>query len=76
VKYELHAHHYTLGQPETTETKPARRQRKPSVRAMIKQAEAAGKRVSAIQVDGITLRFDAPEQPAPGNEWDEAYGSH
>jgi hypothetical protein len=47
---------------------PRRRQRKPSIDRMIKQAERSGKRVTSITTaDGATLRFDEPK-PEPTEE--------
>jgi hypothetical protein len=53
-----------------------RRARKPSVATLIKQAEKAGKTVTAITTDGVTLQFgEAKENEANGgtnvNPWDE-----
>jgi hypothetical protein len=52
--------------------KPARRrrERKPSIRTMIKQAEKAGKTVTSVTVDGVTLMFDQPS-PAKHSSWDD-----
>ena len=49
--------------------KPARRQRKPSIGKMIKQAEKAGKNVTSITMpDGVTLTF-GQEPTEVGNPW-------
>ena len=52
--------------------KPARkrRERKPSVGTLIKQAEKAGKTVTSVTVDGVTLMFDQPS-PAKHSSWDD-----
>jgi hypothetical protein len=47
-----------------------RRQRKPSIRTLIQQAEKAGKPVTSVTTpDGITLRFDQPEPAEASNPW-------
>jgi hypothetical protein len=47
------------------------RQRKPSIRALVKQAEqATGKAVTAITLpDGTKLDFSKPEPAAPDHPW-------
>lgn len=53
-------------------SKPAkpRRQRKPSLRTLIAQAEKAGKPVTSVTTpEGITLRFDQPEPAEASNPW-------
>jgi hypothetical protein len=52
-------------------SRPTRR-RKLRVDALIRQAEKAGKVVTSITTpDGVTLRFDEPEQNTANNSWDE-----
>jgi hypothetical protein len=54
-----------------------RRQRNPSVRTLIKQVEKVGKRVSAVTVEGITLKFEEPAtEDTTGNPWDSVYERH
>jgi hypothetical protein len=50
-----------------------RRQRKPNVGTLIKQAEKSGKPVSAAVIgsDGVTLHFGKTEQATDLNPWDE-----
>jgi hypothetical protein len=50
---------------------PARkRQRKPSIRTLIKQAERAGRPVTSITTpEGFALRFDQPEPAEVANPW-------
>jgi hypothetical protein len=50
-----------------------RRQRKPSVRSMIKDAEKAGAKVTVAADGSVTLQFGEAEKPTD-NEWDEVYG--
>jgi hypothetical protein len=45
------------------------RQRKPSIRAMITQAEKAGKDVKSVTRDGVTLTFCEPAKDS-SNPWD------
>jgi hypothetical protein len=45
----------------------AKRARRPKVSALIAEAEKAGKKVSSLTVDGVTLTFVEPEV----NEWDK-----
>ena len=47
-----------------------RRERKPSVATLIKRAEKAGKTVTSVTVDGVTLMFDQPS-PAKRSSWDD-----
>jgi hypothetical protein len=55
-----------------------KRKRKPNVRALIKEAEKGGKKVSgAVIEDGkIELKFGKQDadDTAAANEWDEVYG--
>jgi hypothetical protein len=47
-----------------------KRQRKPSIRTLIKQAEKSGKPVTSVTTpEGVTLRFDQPEPTEAGNPW-------
>ena len=57
--------------------KPARKPGRPSIRAMVKQAEkATGKPVTAITLpDGTKLDFER-EQPSQGNELDQWIAKH
>jgi hypothetical protein len=49
-----------------------KRQRKPSIRTLIKQAEKAGKPVSSVTTpDGVTLHFGKTGQATDLNPWDE-----
>jgi hypothetical protein len=51
---------------------PAKRQRKPSVGTLIKQAEKSGKPVTSVTTpDGTVLHFGEPEQATQSNPWDE-----
>jgi hypothetical protein len=54
----------------TGTAKRERRERKPSVATLIKRAEKAGKTVTSVTVDGVTLMFDQPS-PAKRNSWDD-----
>jgi hypothetical protein len=47
-----------------------RRERKPNVATMIKQAEKTGKTVTSVTVEGVTLTFDQPS-PAKRTSWDD-----
>jgi hypothetical protein len=50
---------------------PKRRERKPSIRTMIAQAEKSGKTVANITTpDGYTIKFGQPS-PAKHNSWDD-----
>ena len=52
------------------EQKKSRGPRKPSLRALIKQAEKAGKKVASVTTaEGITLTFGEPKSTEPGNPW-------
>ena len=58
------------------EQKPRRqRTRKPRIDALIKRAEKAGKQVSSITTDGVTLTFGETASGGPEaenmNPWDE-----
>jgi hypothetical protein len=66
---------------EDTEEKPERRERRPSVAALIKRAEKSGKAVASITLpDGTTLRFgerDANDSVADElNEWRRRRARH
>jgi hypothetical protein len=54
-----------------------RRERRPSVRALIKQAERAGKSVTAVTINGVTLSFGI-QGIDETNEWDRDlfHGAH
>lgn len=55
--------------PPATKTVP-KRQRKPSIHTLIRQAEKAGKPVSSVTTpDGITLRFGESEPTEAVNPW-------
>jgi hypothetical protein len=48
----------------------SKRQRKPSIRTLIKQAEKAGKPVTSITTpDGVTLKFGESEPTEAANPW-------
>jgi hypothetical protein len=52
--------------------KPAsrRRQRRPSVRSLVKQAERSGKQVTSVTMaDGTTLHFGPQPEPIESNPW-------
>ena len=50
--------------------KKSRGPRKPSLRALIMQAEKAGKNVASITTpDGVTLRFGESQPPEVTNPW-------
>ena len=50
--------------------KKSRGPRKPSLRALIMQAEKAGKNVASITTpDGVMLRFGEPRPTEPSNPW-------
>ena len=57
------------------EPEPARRrQRKPNISAMIRQAEKAGKEVSSVTADGVTLQFGRPDATNDtSSPWDSVY---
>jgi hypothetical protein len=55
----------------TGNAKPQRRARKPSLRSLIKQAERAGKTVTSIERDGVTLAFGETATSSDANPWDE-----
>jgi hypothetical protein len=77
IARELDTRAAAVSQERTAErsvvSKPAKphRKRKPSLRALIAQAEKAGKPVTSVTTpEGITLRFDQPESPAEAsNPW-------
>ena len=55
---------------EDREGKKSHGPRKPSLRALIMQAEKAGKNVKEITTaDGVTLRFEEPQPTLPSNPW-------
>lgn len=54
----------------TQRSQSKRRERKPSVATLIKRAEKAGKTVTAITTDGVTLQF-GEASPAKHNSWDD-----
>jgi hypothetical protein len=62
---------------QRTPAEAARQPRRPSIRAMVKQAEkATGKPVTAITLpDGTRLDFER-EQPRQGNELDQWIAKH
>jgi hypothetical protein len=50
-----------------------RRERKPSVATLIKRAEKAGKTVTAITTDGVTLQFGEAQTEETNNDpWERA----
>ena len=55
---------------EDREGKKSRGPRKPSLRALIEQAEKAGKNVASITTpDGVTLRFGESQSTEPPSPW-------
>jgi len=47
-----------------------RRQRKPSIPALVKRAEKAGKKVTSVTTpDGVTIHFDKAEDTEASNPW-------
>jgi hypothetical protein len=55
---------------EDREGKKSRGPRKPSLRALIMQAEKAGKNVASITTpDGVTLRFGESQPTEASNPW-------
>ena len=64
---------YCAEHPPTPAAKPEpvrRHQPKPNISTIIKRAEKAGKEVSSVTVDGITLTFGKPE-PTNNNTTDD-----
>ena len=55
---------------DTAKPVSKRRERKPSVATLIKRAEKAGKTVTAITTDGVTLQL-GEASPAKHNSWDD-----
>jgi hypothetical protein len=61
----------------STEQKKPRRQRKPSIRTIIKQAEKTGKSVTSITTpDGTVLTFGGEPAKSEGNELDAWMAKH
>jgi hypothetical protein len=56
-----------------------KRRRRPNIATIIKQAEKAGKTVTGVSLDGVSLTFGQGQLQAPNaandvNEWDAEYG--
>ena len=52
---------------------PQRRQRKPSIASMVKQAERSGHRVTSAVIDGdkVVLTFSEPDEPQAASDLDQ-----
>lgn len=59
---------------------PKRRIRRPTLARVLREADRAGRKVSAVTYEGVTLHFGEPktalpppEPPEPTNPWDAIY---